>query len=52
MTVLVIIEDGYSFHKIDIYHPLIFLGILSLKISYYGGTEKKSRIMYTKRDHD
>jgi len=49
----VIIEEGYSFHKIDIHHPYSgFYNNMSLVTSFYKGAGKKTGIMYTEGNHE
>jgi len=52
MSLDVIIEEGYSFHKIDIYHPLEFPKIMSLVTFYKMRDENISRIMYTESNYE
>ena len=52
MSVNVIIEEGYSFHKIDIHHPLEIPKIMILVTSFNIVAEKISIIMYTESNYE
>jgi len=52
MSVNVIIEEGYSFHKIDIHHHLEIPKIMNLVTSYKMSAEKISKIMYTESNYE